>query len=460
MWKIALVQQGQSFLCSTHLTRKLAVLTLAAMFLAQAGYSAVVEVFPAAYAPPAFGKLPWIQGSLVVWKSNSSPGTRMDVIQCTDISRIGGPVLDIAPYDFAATGVLLSRDFLFRGAIDRIEEDSPLIARPVRDLKIGVEADIIVNGFGQAVGSTSEYVIIRVDFHEEERFNRKYFAKSRSELGVSSLESLNLVASFKERTEVYRPDAVSEMYLVWQDRDPGRTETWKVYAKRTENLLAAGAEFLAVDTNILLQRSTHKGGGVEMDLEGSLLVVQAAEHAGEDAPVGLLLLNLDAPAERRFLTLRYPEEGGVGFYWPAISTEYVVWMRAFEFFTRSAWAQRLVEGRPEGEPFEIGPGGTEIALDRNIAVWKGAIRLEGEQTDRAAIMAAELDLPGAQDVGDVNQDGIIDLTDAVSILQYLFVGGWRPRLRLADADLSRRIDITDAVRILEFLFLGERRPGA
>ena len=57
-------------------------------------------------------------------------------------------------------------------------------------------------------------------------------------------------------------------------------------------------------------------------------------------------------------------------------------------------------------------------------------------------MAAEPDLSGAEEVGDPGGNGRIDLTDAVAILQYLFTGGWRPRLRLADADVTRRVELT------------------
>ncbi len=162
-------------------------------------------------------------------------------------------LLLVAPYDAFVIGVLLTPEYLFRGAVDSIEEDSPLIARPVNALKSGEEADLFVSDFGWAVGATSDYVIIRMDWNQEERLQRKLFAKSTRELGETSLDSLKLVAGYKERTHVFRPAAVSERYLVWQDREPGKTDTWKIYAKRTDELLVPGAEFLVMDTNILLE---------------------------------------------------------------------------------------------------------------------------------------------------------------------------------------------------------------
>jgi hypothetical protein len=57
--------------------------------------------------------------------------------------------------------------------------------------------------------------------------------------------------------------------------------------------------------------------------------------------------------------------------------------------------------------------------------------------------------------GEVNQDGRVDISDAVMILGYLFLGGGAPAcLAAADADDSGTIEITDAVFLLGALFLG------
>jgi len=145
--------------------------------------------------------------------------------------------------------------------------------------------------------------------------------------------------------------------------------------------------------------------------------------------------------------------------WPAISEHYIVWTEWPEYFERWAWGRRLVDKKPVGENFRIAAGGSWITIDRNIAVWNGASFLGDGGVMHAAIVAAELDLPGAKDVGDVDQNGKIDITDAIVLLNYLFLGGPRPRLRPADADLSRSLELTDAVVILEYLFRGGRRPG-
>src|ERR1041385_3451297 len=62
---------------------------------------------------------------------------------------------------------------------------------------------------------------------------------------------------------------------------------------------------------------------------------------------------------------------------------------------------------------------------------------------------------------DVNQDGRIDLSDAVALLAYLFQGGAIPTcLEAADVDDSGDLDIADPINLLNFLFLAGKAPGA
>lgn len=57
--------------------------------------------------------------------------------------------------------------------------------------------------------------------------------------------------------------------------------------------------------------------------------------------------------------------------------------------------------------------------------------------------------------GDSDSNTRLELTDAVKILGFLFLGQTEPPcLESADADDNGRIELTDAVRILGFLFLG------
>jgi hypothetical protein len=80
---------------------------------------------------------------------------------------------------------------------------------------------------------------------------------------------------------------------------------------------------------------------------------------------------------------------------------------------------------------------------------------------------------GRQRPGDVNQDGSLDLSDALWLLDHLFLG-IEPKLpceggsasepgagdlALADSSGDGRIDLSDVVRVLGFLFLGAEPPA-
>ena len=63
--------------------------------------------------------------------------------------------------------------------------------------------------------------------------------------------------------------------------------------------------------------------------------------------------------------------------------------------------------------------------------------------------------------GDGNFDGLTDLSDAIYVLTYLFLGGPGPRCEdAADVDDSGVLDISDAIYVLGHLFLGTRAPPA
>ena len=61
--------------------------------------------------------------------------------------------------------------------------------------------------------------------------------------------------------------------------------------------------------------------------------------------------------------------------------------------------------------------------------------------------------------GDVDDNGEIQITDGISVLNYLFLGGAVPRcLDAADFDDDGSLVLTDAISILNFLFLGGPAP--
>ena len=73
------------------------------------------------------------------------------------------------------------------------------------------------------------------------------------------------------------------------------------------------------------------------------------------------------------------------------------------------------------------------------------------------------DLPSCQQAGlrrgDADDNGQVQLTDAVNILGFLFQGSAAPTcMDAADADNNDEVQLTDAVRILGFLFQGSEPP--
>lgn len=107
-------------------------------------------------------------------------------------------------------------------------------------------------------------------------------------------------------------------------------------------------------------------------------------------------------------------------------------------------------------------------LVRTLPEWN-RISLLRNMTERAL---ADEDQDGVLDVcegkesqpfvrGDVNADGTITITDAITVLRHLFLGEGAPSCeRAADLDDEGQITLTDGVRILRFLFLGDSAPSA
>lgn len=63
--------------------------------------------------------------------------------------------------------------------------------------------------------------------------------------------------------------------------------------------------------------------------------------------------------------------------------------------------------------------------------------------------------------GDVTGDAQVDISDPVSILMYLFLGGPAPEpLAVADVNDSSEIDVTDSIYLLNYEFLGGPAPVA
>ena len=63
--------------------------------------------------------------------------------------------------------------------------------------------------------------------------------------------------------------------------------------------------------------------------------------------------------------------------------------------------------------------------------------------------------------GDANGDAVVDISDAVSLISYIFSGGTAPvPLAAGDANCDSAVDISDAVYLISYIFSGGSAPCA
>lgn len=62
--------------------------------------------------------------------------------------------------------------------------------------------------------------------------------------------------------------------------------------------------------------------------------------------------------------------------------------------------------------------------------------------------------------GDVNSDNEVDISDPISLLGYLFLGGEADCLEALDTNDDASVDVTDPIYLLEFLYTGGPSPPA
>ncbi len=92
---------------------------------------------------------------------------------------------------------------------------------------------------------------------------------------------------------------------------------------------------------------------------------------------------------------------------------------------------------------------------------------QSSQTRDVRLLVGALGVPGAGPVkpkfrrADFNQDGNVDLTDPISTLNYLFLGGEGPLCPdSADGDDDGRLEVTDPIFVLNYQFLAGPVPPA
>jgi hypothetical protein len=141
------------------------------------------------------------------------------------------------------------------------------------------------------------------------------------------------------------------------------------------------------------------------------------------------------------------------------SGEAPVWVR-LERRGETLTASYSLDGAtwPPGEKAEEIPGLPDKVL-AGVAACKGAVGASGPQALHAVIANVAWDPLPLFLRGDSNDDGKADMSDAVTILWYLFLGiPMNDCKDAADVNDDGMVDISDPVRLLYYYFIGAERP--
>ncbi|MBN1442707.1 MAG: hypothetical protein JXA90_08360 [Planctomycetes bacterium] len=122
----------------------------------------------------------------------------------------------------------------------------------------------------------------------------------------------------------------------------------------------------------------------------------------------------------------------------------------------------------DGRIIVILPGTSTMFVDLYVEPGEHTYEVRGRIRTGASLRIAEVctvEPPVAEEPlfrrGDADGNSRVEITDAVRILSYLYLGGPGPECPdAADADDNGRIEITDPIRILGYLYLGSAAPPA
>ena len=109
---------------------------------------------------------------------------------------------------------------------------------------------------------------------------------------------------------------------------------------------------------------------------------------------------------------------------------------------------------------DLGPGTYTVVVSSDDINAAGAFSLSVDEREDEVVVVPK----NPSDVfsrGDVDSSGIVDLTDAVQVLNYLFQAGAQPGcMETADVNNDTNVNLTDSVFLLTYLFLGGEPPAS
>lgn len=174
---------------------------------------------------------------------------------------------------------------------------------------------------------------------------------------------------------------------------------------------------------------------------------EAECRLGTPAPTGLACQTID--------TTRYDEDANP----VAAKAVRLTWSNAAAYDEIMIYKdEKLIAGLP---------GRSRVWIDEDAATGEHIYEIRGRilvsKSSRTACVV-KVDEPTPREVfrrGDVDGNQRIEITDAINLLNFLFLGGAEPPCHdAADADDNGQLQITDPIRILGYLFLGGDPPAS
>ena len=102
-----------------------------------------------------------------------------------------------------------------------------------------------------------------------------------------------------------------------------------------------------------------------------------------------------------------------------------------------------------------------IYLEPLTITWLRGWGTDGITQIPLAFGSANIEVVSGGKCGDANDDGNVNVTDALWIINYIFVGGDPPvQFYLADVNVDDIVNITDAVYLINYIFRGGSEPCA
>jgi len=420
-----------------------------------------VELFTVEVAQPedpkfeesVFGEGPLVQvgsdiGDLVVFQK-AGINRDLDTVQGKLLSALDFPAEPLVNFPINRSGLQLSDQYFLKVNWD----NKYIVGRPVQSID-NPATDFTVLEPNSAIFAYRFYI--------DDQFlilaqNKEFYGKRVDEIHNAQTTSFQFIGKSGVNTRIIW----SDKYVAWVDvREDGRTPFLRV--KGIEDIFNAQISAAEIGGNF----------GPLFGFVGESRVVYGC--APDQIHYSFCYTDLDAPdrQEKVIKVFEPAPDRAPGVYYTVLTNQYLFWVE--QYFDGELGFQDLVFAWPVNtldDPDAIfnvtthGSGAGNLHADENVAVWNGVdVILENNPLGGIDIKFGSSGIYGARLPwlfvrGDANEDGRIDLTDAIFIFKHVSLQGQSPRCQDAeDVDDNGDIEETDGKILLNYLFLGGPPP--